>query len=228
MNTLRKLSALAVAGIFAAALPFAANADQLVQGTLSVQGNINQTQGTATFNGTAVNLLAPIVPTGGIAPAGGFTTSPRNVQACNSFAPSTAPAPTQPPLPEPSISRRHFVPCEHDGNEGVAVFNGTVASGNTRVALLSSTGAVLAQSASTASAGTAGFQLIPFTATYAAVGPASYFIGEMVDGTTVRPVTVTVGTCATGSQTGSYGAWVTFATPPTTFTTAVGPFSSLY
>lgn len=226
MKMLTRFSALLIAGALALA-PIAASADQLVQGTLAVQGNINQTQGTATFAGAAIVTTTAITPTGGVAPAGGFTDSPRLVQACNSFAPSTTPGTNTTPVAGTEYIAEAFVPANMTVT-GVAVFNGTVASGNTRVALLSSTGAVLAQSASTASAGTAGFQLIPFTATYAAVGPASYFIGEMVDGTTVRPVTVTVGTCATGSQTGSYGAWATFATPPTTFTTAVGPFSSLY
>lgn len=226
MKMLTRFSALLIAGAFALA-PIAASADQTVQGTLSVQGNINQTQGTSTFAGAAIITTTAITPTGGIAPAGGFTTSPRLDQACGTPATSTTPGTNTTPVAGTEYIAEVFVPANATVT-GVAVFNGTVASGNTRVALLSSTGAVLAQSASTASSGTAAFQLIPFTATYAAVGPASYFIGEMVDGTTVRPVTVTTGTCATSSQTGSYGAWVAFTTPPTTFTTAVGPFSSLY
>ncbi len=112
---------------------------------------------------------------------------------------------------------------------GVAVYNGSVASGNLKVGLADATGAVVATSASTASSGTTVYQRVPFTATYNAVGPATYYILAFYDNNTVRPTAHTVGNCGASKQTAqTYATGFTAITPPTTFTTALGPVASLY
>lgn len=112
---------------------------------------------------------------------------------------------------------------------GVSVMNGSVASGNIKVGLASSAGAVLATSASTAMSGTDAYQRIPFTATYAATGPATYYVLEFVDNNTARINTHTFGDFGASKQTGQvYATGFTTITPPTTFTTALGPIASLY
>lgn len=110
---------------------------------------------------------------------------------------------------------------------GIAVFNGSVASGNIKVALADDTGAVLASSASTAMSGTDAYQRVPFSATIDLVG-GTYFVLQQVDNTTARINTHTLGNFGASKKTGeTYGTFTT-VTPPTTFTTAVGPVASLY
>jgi hypothetical protein len=111
---------------------------------------------------------------------------------------------------------------------GIAVFNGSVASGNISVALADETGAVVASSASTAMSGTDAYQRIPFTAAYAAKGPGTYYVLQQIDNTTARVNTHTLGNFGASKKTGeTYGTFTT-VTPPTTFTTGVGPVAGLY
>lgn len=110
---------------------------------------------------------------------------------------------------------------------GIAVFNGSVASGNIKVALADDQGRILAQSASTAMSGTDAYQRIPFTETADLVG-GTYFVLEQIDNTTARVNTHTLGNFGASKKTGeTYGTFTT-VTPPTTFTTALGPVASLY
>ena len=113
---------------------------------------------------------------------------------------------------------------------GVAVFNGSVASGNIKVALFDANGGIVAVSASTAMSGTTAYQLIPFTAPIAIVGPSRYFIGEFIDNTTARFRTFGIGAFAATIQTGqTYATGFTTITPPTAFGgSGNAPIASLY
>ena len=112
---------------------------------------------------------------------------------------------------------------------GVSIFNGSAVSGNVKVGLADSTGAVVATSASTAQAGIDSYQRVPFTATYAAKGPATYYVLVFVDNTTARLNAHTFGDFRAAKQTGQvYATGFTTITPPTTFTTALGTIASLY
>lgn len=111
---------------------------------------------------------------------------------------------------------------------GVAVYNGSAVSGNGKVGLASATGAVLATSASTAMSGTTVYQRIPFTATVA-LTPGTYYILAFYDNNVQRATAWTAGSFGAAKQTGqTYATGFTTITPPTTFTTALGPVASLY
>lgn len=111
---------------------------------------------------------------------------------------------------------------------GVAPFHGSVASGNMKVGLADSTGAVIATSASTAIVGTDSYQLIPFTATIALL-PGTYYILTFIDNGTARYNAPPLGVFGASKQTAqTYATGFTTITPPTTFTTNLAPIASLY
>lgn len=182
----------------------------------------------ATTLALAATLTGAMTPTGGIAAAGGFSVSPRNLHTGDIPAQaSTDGTDTTPAATEVYIAEV-FVPANCTLT-GLAVFNGSVASGNIKVGLANSSGVVVATSASTAMSGTDAYQRVPFTATYAAKGPATYYALEMVDNATARLNMHTVGNFGAAKQTGQvYATGFTTITPPTTFTTAQGPIASLY
>jgi hypothetical protein len=113
---------------------------------------------------------------------------------------------------------------------GVSIFNGSAVAGNLKVGLANSSGTVVATSASTAQTGTDSYQRVAFTGTYAAVGPATYYVLAFFDtNTTPRFNTHTFGDFGASKQTGqTYATGFTTITPPTTFTTALAPIASLY
>lgn len=112
---------------------------------------------------------------------------------------------------------------------GVALFNGSVAAGNIRLALYNKAGTSrLALSASTLMVGTDDFQRIPFAATYQAA-PGTYYVGVQYSDASARYNTHTIGNFGASKATGTvYGTLPTTMTPPTTFTTALGPMGGLY
>lgn len=111
---------------------------------------------------------------------------------------------------------------------GLCVFNGSVASGNIKVGLGSSSGAVLATSISTAMSGTDSYQCVAFATPYVMV-PGVYYALEMVDNATARVNTYGVGKFGASKQTGQvYATGFTAFTAPTTFTANVGPVAGLY
>jgi hypothetical protein len=182
-------------------------ADQRIQDNLVVDGTVTANDGVAS----------------------GFTQNGRLVASCGVPAQvSTAGTDSTPVVTEVYIAQV-FVPVNMTVT-GVSVFNGTVASGNIKVGLADSTGAVIATSASTAMSGTDAYQAVPFTATKDLQGPQTYYILQMVDNTTARINTHTLaGNCGASKQTGQvYATGFTTITPPTTFTTALGPIGSLY
>ena len=117
---------------------------------------------------------------------------------------------------------------------GVGVLNGaTVGTDKWIVALYSSAGgAAVANSAlaGTASSGADAFQAVAFTGTYAAVGPARYWVAFQSNGTTDTLRTIAASTFVdvlTKSATGSFGTLPSL-TVPTTFTADKGPVAYVY
>jgi len=112
---------------------------------------------------------------------------------------------------------------------GLANFNGSVASGNIKVGIADSTGAILATSASTAMSGTDAYQKVALTAPLKLVGPGTYFALLFVDNTTARVNCWPIGAFIAGKVTGQvYATGFTAFTPATTFTADLGPMMSLY
>ncbi len=187
---------------------------------------------TATSSAVAIAIATSITgaytPTGGIAAAAGFSASPRLCHTGGEPAIATTSGTDTTPVATEVYIAEVFIPANVTVT-GVAVFNGSVASGNIKVGLASSAGAVLATSASTAMSGTDAYQRIPFTSSYAAKGPATYYALQFVDNNTARINTHTVGSFGASKQTGQvFATGFTTIAPPTTFTTAQGPIASLY
>lgn len=204
------------------------NASALSGATFAAPGTIGGTTPAAgTF--TVLTNTSAQVPTGGVGPAGGFTLSPRNWHTCNIGAnAATAAFTDQTPVATEVYFAEIFVPANATIT-GVAVYNGSAVSGNMKVGLANSSGVVVATSASTAASGTTVYQRVPFTGTYAAVGPATYYVLTFYDNNTQRPTAFTVGNCAANKQTGqTFATGFTTITPGTTFTTALGPVAALY
>jgi hypothetical protein len=112
---------------------------------------------------------------------------------------------------------------------GIGVLNGSAVAGNLAVALYSAkTGAVIASSASTAQAGIAAYQKIPFTAPVTVKGPGMYFIGLQCSSASARFRAHAVGVFTTGSKTGETFGTFTTLTVPSGFTADVGPIASTY
>lgn len=110
---------------------------------------------------------------------------------------------------------------------GVALLNGTTSSGSVKHYLATSTGSMIASTASTAMAGSSSYQRIAFTAPYSAKGPATFIIATQINDTAQRFRTHVFGDFPTWSTTGTFGTFPTF-TPTTTFITGVGPVISLF
>lgn len=111
---------------------------------------------------------------------------------------------------------------------GVAAYNSGTISGNMKVGLATAAGVQEATSASTAMSGTTAYQLVPFTSTIT-LRPGVHYVEVFYDNAVARPNTWTAGAFGAGKQTGQvYATGFTTITPPTTFTTALGPVASLY
>jgi hypothetical protein len=117
---------------------------------------------------------------------------------------------------------------------GVAVNNGaTVGTDKYVVALFDSYGRVVAYSAlaGVTTTGADAFQSVAFTATVTVRGPATYWIGLYVNGTTDRFRSIpAVGACAglAGTVTGQTFGTVVNVALPTTFTADRGPVAFVY
>lgn len=160
-------------------------------------------------------------PNAGNVAAGGFAVTPRN-QACGSQVPhvSTEYTNTTPVITEVQICEV-FIPANMTVT-GAWYFTGTASSGggNVKVGLANSNGAVVATSASTAGGTNDAIQSVDFTAPYAAVGPATYYILTIYDTATAGFYNAPpLGRYGCGRQTGQvYATGFTTITPPTTFT----------
>lgn len=193
-------------------------------------GLFKTTTGAATFGGSSNTFTNAITPTGGVAAAGGFSNSARLVHSggavarVNTDGTDTTPADTETYIAEV------FVPANVTVT-GVSVFLGSATEGNIKVGLADSTGAVVATSASTDCSGATvdSYFRVAFTGTYAAKGPATYYVLLLNDSTSNRFNSHTFGDFGASKKTGEvYATGFTTITPPTTFTTAQGPIASLY
>lgn len=124
-----------------------------------------------------------------------------------------------------------FIPCNMTIT-GVRVFNGSVAAGNTTVALYNADGTAIgaaALSAATAGGGaTDQYQSIAFQTPYQAIGPKKYLLGFQYSAGTDRPNTHAVGTAFGIVQASSTIGVTTISPVPTAFVTATQPMASLY
>jgi len=177
---------------------------------------------------TAFNAI-----TGGTWRASGFTVSPRTFHTGGMPARISTDGTNLSIVVTELYVAEVFVPATCTLT-GVSVFWGDATEGNAKVMLFGSTGTRLALSASTDVSGhtvDAYSTRIPFSATYAAVGPATYYVGVICDTNTHRINTHVLGDFGAGKITGLvYATEAGYATitVPTTFTTGLGPIASLY
>lgn len=132
-----------------------------------------------------------------------------------------------------------FVPCNTTVT-GIAVFNGSVASDDWHRALLDQDGDKVTGSDTGAvtSSGTDVYQKVPFSGgAITLLGPATYYVAQICDGTTDRYNAHGEGTAELGFNTAmvagkitgqTYGAIPATNTLTKTFTTDLGPIASLY
>lgn len=124
-----------------------------------------------------------------------------------------------------------FVPASVRAT-GIAITNGSSVAGNVTVGIANSTGSVLAYSSTsgTAVSGAAGMQRIPFTASYALRGPATYYAVATFTSTDNRFRTHAIGNFGTLTTTGiTLGSTsLNSFSAPTTFASSAGPIASLY
>lgn len=168
----------------------------------------------------------------GVASAGGFSVTPRNVHTGDNPATAAADGTNLDAVVTELYVTEVFVPCNMTVT-GVAPFWGANTNGNAKVMLFNSAGTRVAISASTDVSGHTAdaYTRIPFSATYAAVGPATYYVGIICDDNTHDLNTHVVGSFGAGKITGLvYATESGYAsiTVPTTFTTGLGPIASLY
>lgn len=179
---------------------------------------------------STLSVAGALTPTGGVAAAGGFASSPRVFHTGGVGATQT----TDGNDSTPSVTETYI--CEVNIPEnvtitGIAFLNGTAVGTDKLVGILyNSSGVVVANTATagTTATGTDAYQKIDLTATYAAKGPATYYVGLQCNGTTYRFNSHILGTFGASKKTGETFGTATTITAPTTFTTALGPIASLY
>ncbi len=124
---------------------------------------------------------------------------------------------------------------------GVALFNGSNVTDLAKAGIYSKDGTLIRATASTQQSGADAYQLIPFATgptgaaatTVELPGPATYYIGVCYSGTTSTLQTFGTGNFGAGKLTGlvyatNFASTALTITPPTTFTTLLGPLASLY
>lgn len=124
---------------------------------------------------------------------------------------------------------------------GIAVFNGSDVTDNIKVGLFDVNGVLLRASGSVAGSGADAYQRVPFSlnganaaaTTIVLVGPGTYYVGTCYAAGTSRFNTFAVGNFGAGKITSlvfatNFATTALSVTPPTTFTTALGPIASLY
>ena len=191
--------------------------------------------GTPNFTGavTAASTLGvtgALTPIGGVVAAGSFAAAPRLVHSGGLPARVSTDGTDSTPSATETYIAEVYVPCNMSVT-GVATMNGTVAgTDNLVVALYNSSGVVVANSAlaGTAASGVDSYQRVAFTAPYAAVGPATYYVSTSYNGTTTRFNTHVLGNFGASKAIAQTFGTLATITPPTTFTTGVGPIASLY
>jgi hypothetical protein len=122
---------------------------------------------------------------------------------------------------------RVFIPANTEIT-GAALLNGSAVAGNVTAILYDHNGAPVAQSASTAQAGIATLQSIPFAAAYKAQGPGLYFLGFQFNNVAARFRTHILGAFTAFKKTGEVYGTATVVTSPNSFSTGQGPIGSTY
>lgn len=218
------------------ALPITTTSSVSAATTTATTSNVT-TANITTLNVTTVSsapsVTGVLTPTGGVAAAGGFTAP--TVFHTGNLQPTAAAAATSGATNASVVTTETyvaevFVPVNATLT-GVSVLNGTAVAGNLHVGLADSTGLVVAQSATNvAASGTTAYQQVPFTGTYAAKGPAKYFVLLQGSNTGGRYIAHTIGNFGATKVTGeTYGTFLTTAAySTTTFTTAIGPVADVY
>lgn len=194
--------------------------------TLAVTGN-------ATITGTLTQTGA-LTPTGGVAAAGGFSASTVFHSGGIGVVATTGLNQKQIVTTETYYSEV-FIPV-NTTLTGISVLNGhtTNAGVSLFVGLANSSGTIVANSNTTTAQTTADtYQQIPFTTTYAAKGPAKYYIA--VQGSTTTGFLATFGAAATQNfgankvTSETYGTFLTTASyATTTYTANLGPVADVY
>jgi microcystin-dependent protein len=229
--------------------PTVTKSGSTVTGNPTTNPNVEMTSGVTATTGDSANETRPknitikwialaqpaaALPAygGGVPAATGYTVSPRNIHT--GFNPATAAADgtnLDAVVTELYVAEV-FIPSNVTVT-GVAPFWGANTNGNAKVMLFDSSGTRVAMSASTDVSGHTAdsYTRIPFSAAYDAVGPATYYVGIICDDANHDLNTHVVGNFGAGKITGLvYATEAGYAsiTPPTTFTTGLGPIASLY
>lgn len=198
----------------------------------STAGFVGAVTGDVTGNTTGL-----VTPTLGVAAgAGGFIASPRLVHTGGVPAQISTEGTNLDAVVTEIYVAEVFIPCNMTIT-GVAVLWGAATNGNAKVMLFSVVGTTGTRVAISATTDVSAFTAdsygtnIAFSSTYAAVGPATYYVGVMCDDNTNDVNTHILGAFGAGKITGkTYATESGYAsiTVPTTFTTGLGPIASLY
>ena len=213
--------------------------DLITSAGVTSSGLITGSAGVTVATGQALTLsgTSTLSSSSGAATLGGGIAGgiPRNIGTWSITAVSNGTA--QPPSVTTIYTGSIFVPANMTIT-GIQYIRGAGAVGTikTIVSLHNSSGAVLANSNTAGTTiGTASQkQQVPFTATYAAVGPAWYHIGIMFDGTTADTFKTIPAYCDSGSGvvgdafTGKTFGTVASFTPSTVFVLNTVPVASIY
>lgn len=197
-------------------------------GNITASGTV--ASGNQAITGTE-SVSGAFTPTGGVAAAGGFST-PTVFHSGGYNALTTTGANQKQIVTTETYFVEVFIPA-NTTITGVSLLLGhTTAAQNVFVGLANSSGTIVANSNTTTAMGTADtFQQIPFTGTYAAVGPAKYFICVQSSQTTGFIAThAALGNFGAGKITSeTYGTFLTTATyKATTYTASLGPIADTY
>lgn len=204
-------------------LPITGN--QTISGTLAVTGAVTAS--------STLALTGAFTPTGGVAAAGGFSASPRLCHTGGMGVTVSTDGTNLSAVVTELYVAEVFIPANCTVT-GASVFWGDATEGNAKVCLFDSAGTRVAISASTDISGYTADSYgsrIAFSSTYAAKGPATYYLGVICDSSSNRINTHVLGNFGAGKITSLvYATESGYATitPPTTFTTGLGPIATLY
>lgn len=206
-----------------------ASAGVTIDKALTASAGISTTTLVASGALTAQSTLAvtgALTPTGGIAPQVG--TAPTSFPSGGVGVASVTAGTDKTATNTETYIVEMFIPVTTTLT-GIAIIGTASSTGNVQISLADSAGTVIAaaQSASTAATAAAAFQQVPFAAPYVAKGPAKYFVLLQNSGANHFEAH-TIGNFGASKKTSEVFGTFTNVTPPTTFTTALGPICSTY
>ncbi len=206
------------------------------QGGLNIQNNTSGSQVTKMSISTAgnVSIAGTLGVTGTVTLSSGIATGANTKTRWATWNPTAAANATDVAYSTSTVYLSQIWVPHNETITGVGVLNGTHAGSNSIiVALFDSAGNALANSnlAGTSTSGASAFQQVALTATYAAKGPATYWVGLYGNGTTDKLYAIpSIGQSGglAGSVTGQTFGTVANLSSPTTFTADKGPVSYVY